>query len=493
MKALYISDNNVVINDKTTSIKDLDGFYITESTKEEIEQTLINKGYTRNIQEQSKTRNNEYFIKKNGFIKVKVGRKQVTIVNKKDYCLKSTKFNLEDFVKELNNLGINNNIGKYCIDKEREFINKKIGDLYYYKFVDEMSRGILKDEESREIYTNLANNNGGGLCICSQYGMFKDIYCYDFHSMYPSIARNYELPFGIPTLLEDCDGLVKYKGHVGFYKVTFNGDYFNDDLIRFEDGWYFENEIERALELGYDINFEKVCFWKLEKGYFDEWVDWLWDLKNNGNPIQKVIAKQGLNTTLGKLSQGARDFKEKSYRQYEFRSLVTQRYITAIGRMNISKIAQYIIDNYGSDAYLYTDTDSIHTTLTPNEFEKVCNELGFIYGEELGNISLEKSMEKVIYSSKKHYTYIDKETKEVMFVASGITSKERKEKLYEEIKGGAECKEEDLILANSTKELTFPNLKQISLLLEEVTQEVNLPNHRQLTPALLNFTMNVRD
>lgn len=144
----------------------------------------------------------------------------------------------------------------------------------------------------------------------------------------------------------------------------------------------------------YDLEFE--CGWKFKslqgifKEYIDKWIARKNDATISGNKGQRTLAKLMLNSLYGKFatSQDAQSkipfLGEDDAVHYSLGEKETKKglylpigcFITAYAREKTIRTAQaitdYSIQKYGYDAFVYSDTDSIHTLLDIKELEKFC-------------------------------------------------------------------------------------------------------------------------
>lgn len=169
----------------------------------------------------------------------------------------------------------------------------------------------------------------------------------------------------------------------------------------------------------YDLEFE--CGWKFKslqgifKEYIDKWIARKNDATITGNKGQRTLAKLMLNSLSGKLatSQDAQCkipfLGEDEAVHYSLGEKETKKglyipigcFITAYAREKTIRTAQaitdYSIQKYGYDAFVYSDTDSIHTLLDIKELEQFCE----IDNVKLRSMEIRRVCNKCkIYSSK---------------------------------------------------------------------------------------------
>ena len=237
----------------------------------------------------------------------------------------------------------------------------------------------------------------------------------DVNSLYPSVMRYESLPFGEPFFFE---GEYKEDKVYPLYIQRFTCCFkVKDGYIptiqikhsRFVDNEYIEySGIEPvALTLTnidlklffehynvWDLNFE--CGWKFKsmKGLFNEYIDKWVSIKNQAtidkNKGLRQVAKIMLNSLYGKFAtsldvQSKIPYIENGELRYRLSDKSTKKgvylpmgaFITAYARDKTIRTSQaiktYSINKYGVDKYCYSDTDSIHTTLSIEELTKFCD------------------------------------------------------------------------------------------------------------------------
>ena len=144
----------------------------------------------------------------------------------------------------------------------------------------------------------------------------------------------------------------------------------------------------------YDLKY--VAGWKFKSltGMFKDYVDKWITIKNQatieGNKGQRTLAKLMLNSLYGKFGTSL-DVQSKipylgddevihytlsEEEQKDGLYVPLASFVTAYAREKTIRTSQaiktYSIEKYGIDKYIYSDTDSIHTTLSIEELEKFC-------------------------------------------------------------------------------------------------------------------------
>lgn len=257
----------------------------------------------------------------------------------------------------------------------------------------------------------------------------KNINVLDVNSLYPSVMYFETLPFGEPIFFEGeykedkayplyivritCSFEVK-KNFIPTIQIKNSRDFIENEYLTTSYGEIVAltlTNIDLELFLKhyevYDLKY--ICGWKFrgKKGMFKDYID-KWIAKKNEGTITKnkgkrTIAKKQLNSLYGKFAttlkaQQKSPYLEDDIVKYKIEDeeekkgvyLPVGAFITAYARRKTITTSQiikeYSINKYGYDAYIYSDTDSIHTTLSIEELEKVCDiddvKLGFWANEE---------------------------------------------------------------------------------------------------------------
>lgn len=272
---------------------------------------------------------------------------------------------------------------------------------------------------------------------------------FDVNSLYPSIMYNRPLPYGIP---EPFEGKYKYDPNYPLYTQMLTCSFkVKPDKIpsiqikhsfSFEPNEYLESSDDGTgipvtlvltkpdLELFFeqydvwDLNY--VSGWKFKsavglfKDYIDYWSEQKITAKKEGNKAQYLISKLFLNSLYGKFGtnplgskkQPVLDADENMHYvilpREERKSIYVglASFVTSYGRKQIIEQSQAIRDwsekNKGFDAYVYSDTDSIHALLNEQDVQDLSNFID-IDDYKLGALKLESSFVRGKYLRQKCY------------------------------------------------------------------------------------------
>jgi len=269
----------------------------------------------------------------------------------------------------------------------------------------------------------------------------EDLYLYDVNSLYPFSMKN-EFP-DTETIQKithntDINLIRKYQG-VSYVRVK--APYMKYPILPFRDeekrlifpygtwnGFYTHNEINYAIDNGYDITPISSLYYEKTFRPFDSFVDTFYNLRKT-DPKNSTIYKLILNSLYGKWGQSWDDkfvfkpmtkikrlpdnfitekngwviLKEKGQIPY-FANPIFSVYTTAYGRILLHKLITE------SDA-LYCDTDSVITRKK------------LIDSPELGHVKLEQSIKKTILVKPKLYMYETTDNK-IKIKTKGFYSKD---------------------------------------------------------------------
>ncbi len=384
------------------------------------------------------------------------------------------KGNLQSELAEISKeefLNKKNEIIEYC--KNDVIITEKIFNEFY-NFLennDIIGLPLTPSQLSFKLYNKLNNNKIDGHLIKNDFmflesyyggrteyfyiGKFdKNVYVYDFNSLYPYVMIKYKYPieFIKSEILPDYNNFVKdiylFEG-VGIFEIEAENTFYyldNDRKIeigllpyKYKDkiiypkgkwiGIYNLNEIKFAIENGYKVKPLYIEYWMSEKlSKIEEFVNYWYEIKKQKKGLLSVIAKIVLNSLYGKFMQINQGYdirlleSEEDYFKYEqiaenvnigilrdtgFKRgrstfLSVGSYITSWARIELLKKMKEAIKKNAK--ILYCDTDSLFLD------EKV-----FIDENEIGKLKLEKQGKNINIISAKSYilNYDDNENKKI--------------------------------------------------------------------------------
>lgn len=279
----------------------------------------------------------------------------------------------------------------------------------------------------------------------------------DVNSLYPSVLYDSRLPVGEPVFFR---GKYKYDGLHDLYvqrlscefelkpgkipTIQIKGD------ADFMPNEYLKNSKNRVVVLtltnidlklffeNYDVKNPRYLngfMFRSARGifkkYIDKWTNLKIESKKNKNSSLYQISKMMLNSLYGKfglsvkcrsktpyLKDGIVKYKmgEEETRDGIYIPIAT--FVTAYARdktiRTSQKIRDYSVNMYGEDKYIYSDTDSIHTTLSKKELIKICD----IDDYRLGAWKIESEFCRAKFIRQK--TYIEEIDGELKITCAGL-------------------------------------------------------------------------
>lgn len=268
---------------------------------------------------------------------------------------------------------------------------------------------------------------------------------FDVNSLYPSILYDRNLPYGIPepfngkyeydplyplyTQMISCRFKIK-PGKIPSIQIKHTFGFMGNEYLESSDGEIVTLVLTNPdLELffeQYDVtDLTFVSGWKFKSGsgmfktYIDYWTAKKINAKKEGNKALYTIAKLFLNSLYGRFGTNPKGSRQVpvleedglyfSLMPEEERKPVyvaTASFVTAYGRKQIIEQSQAIRDwsikNKGFDAYIYSDTDSIHALLNDDDIAKLTNILD-IDDYRLGALKKESEFVRGKYLRQKCY------------------------------------------------------------------------------------------
>ena len=285
--------------------------------------------------------------------------------------------------------------------------------------------------------------------------------CIDKNSMYPSKMVQQPLPYGKPEFFEgkykQDDSMPLYiqsltckfelkKGKIPNIQLKNNLSFMpNEYLSSSKDELITVSLCNPDYELFLEnYNISDVTYhggWKFKecKGMFDDYINYWMDQKikagKEGNQPMRQIAKLMLNSLYGRFGlsilarqkfpyldeNGVVKFTLLPEEEREPVYIPVACFITSYGRVDTirtsQKIRDYSIAKYGKDAYLYSDTDSIHCTLTDEDLEELKDDI-FLDDYALGAWAKESEFDRALFIRQK--CYIEEEKGKLNVTVAGL-------------------------------------------------------------------------
>ena len=268
----------------------------------------------------------------------------------------------------------------------------------------------------------------------------------DVNSLYPSVMYEKKMPFGNPVWFEGrykkdkvydlyiqrltCSFKIK-KNKIPTIQLKNSRFFLSNEYVESTDGEIVDLVLTNIdLDLffeHYDVN--DITYWggfkfRSINGLFTEYIDKYIKIKNeatiSGNKGMRTLAKLMLNSLYGKFAlslvcknkkpflgeDGVVHYENLEEEEREGLYIPVGSFITSYAREKTIRTSQaikeYSIKNYGKDMYIYSDTDSIHTTLSIEECKKFCD----IDDVKLGYWKHEATYKKGKYIRQKTYLNI---------------------------------------------------------------------------------------
>jgi len=254
--------------------------------------------------------------------------------------------------------------------------------------------------------------------------------CYDVVSMYPYVMKNHYFPAGnviyTATWKFDLLGIYKCKVKTPEYmEYPFLPYRDKNGKLLFPLGewtdWYCSPEIQKASELGYQIEIIEGFVWSEQRkpfeNYINKWIKIKSQAKKDNDEALKYVAKLRLNGLYGKFGQRRElrkvtqdinmqmvknenvfplfeDLELYSYPVEDkkpFTYVHIASFVTCYARIRLYEIIEDVVSK-GGYVY-YCDTDSVTCDVQLEE------------SSELGGLEIEKSGEEFIFLFPKVYAY----------------------------------------------------------------------------------------
>lgn len=283
----------------------------------------------------------------------------------------------------------------------------------------------------------------------------------DVNSLYPSRMVQEYLPYGKPEYFEgkyqDDPSMPLFiqafvasfklkKGKIPNIQIKNHLSFIPNEYVESSNGKIIalslcKPDLELFLE-NYDIDYIKYqngWKFKAKKGIFDDYINhWMKEkieASKEKNASKRQIAKLMLNSLYGKFGlstkcgqkaplvdeNGVIRFVNLPPEERKPLYIPVACFITSYGRCKTIRTAQairdYSIKKYGRDAYLYSDTDSIHAMLTDADLEAL-KDIIDVDDYKLGAWSKESEFTRAIFIRQK--CYIEEIDGELNVVVAGL-------------------------------------------------------------------------
>lgn len=288
----------------------------------------------------------------------------------------------------------------------------------------------------------------GGLCLYNlqdAYRLFKNIYVYDFNSLYPSVMRNEKMPYGRCYDHQPTD-----NNYLIFYEIEVTNCYssFIPWIRNTDNRAFLDHSLHSIIYLiGEEFELFKKTYWgqyKVLKRYyfktkyvFTDYIDYWYAKKKqakiDNNKPQYALSKLMMNSLYGKFGQnnirqikylekkprsewGRENWNLQTFGKYilKHKTITTEKFyylpiacaITSYARIKMLKF--WLAHR---EHVVYGDTDSFYSTKDLN-----------IHSLELGELKFEGRLYNFQIIRKKHYQWsINKNDKKPSFQkASGF-------------------------------------------------------------------------
>lgn len=284
---------------------------------------------------------------------------------------------------------------------------------------------------------------------------------FDKNSMYPSVMVKEMLPFGLPIYY---DGKYEYDKFYPLYvqrlSCSFKLKPGKIPSIQIKNSLYFvpneyihssDDEIVTLtltsvdLELfleNYDVeHLEYICGFKFQgmRGLFDNYINYWTEqkiqAKKDNNSGMYTISKLFLNSLYGKFGLNSRAGRKAPYMDLDgivrYRRLEDDEretvyvpvasFITSYARADIirssQQVREFTLSRYGFDGYVYSDTDSIHCLVKPEDVPDLAKFLD-IDDYRLGAWKMESIFSRGKYLRQK--CYIEEIDDEIESTVAGL-------------------------------------------------------------------------
>lgn len=321
------------------------------------------------------------------------------------------KYIINDVVilRECINIAINRGMNKMTIGSNA---------LQYYK--DMVSKKGVTFEQvfpklTEDEYTFIEKAYKGG-CSMLKHTMRNKItptIVYDINNMYGSILQSKPMPYGKPIYYKGkykkddkynlfiqhitCEFAIK-ENCPPCIQIKNNPEFLSNEWVEYSLGivdLYLTNMDMKLLFDNYNIyHLKYIDGYKFMSGtkFFCEYINYWYDIKVNGNGVDKKIAKLYNNSLYGKF--GTKPLRNNVYFKLENGVLKRDKLVESKCKTIYAPVAVFTT-SYGRemiisaakktwDKFIYCDTDSLHLTSEVNNIDIDNKKLGYFKLEEKG-------------------------------------------------------------------------------------------------------------
>ena len=359
-------------------------------------------------------------------------------------------------------------IASSALNNYKEIISKNLFNHYFPVLDREIDKDLRQSYKGGFTYLNP---------IYKEKDINEDIVNLDVNSLYPYVLYEKLLPYGEPIFFEGKykDDII-YPLYIQMITCSFKIKKNKLPTIQIKDSLFFTaNEylesssdeeiclvltnidLKLFLEHYNTKNLRYECGWKFHgiKGLFTDYIEKWIKAKNEGtktgNLALRTVAKLMLNSLYGKFAttlevqskipyMGEDNILHYTLSEKEEKNgiyLPVASFVTAYAREKTIRTSQaikeYSIKKYGKDKYIYSDTDSIKTTLSVEELEKICD----IDSIKLGAWKNEGIATKGRFIRQK--CYIEQIDDKMHITCSGLPAKSYDKVNWKNFKTGFSC------------------------------------------------------
>lgn len=405
-------------------------------------------------------------------------------------------------IKIMENYELNKmTIGSCALNDYRSRMSKKMFDLLFPKLPIEVDRDIRESYRGGWTYLNPIYQNqetGPGVVL-------------DRNSMYPSVMVYEPLPYGLPVFFE---GQYQFDNHCPLFIQSFSCIFdlkpgklptiqIKNSLSFILNEW-LESSHGEIVTLNLcspdfylfmeNYNVRHLTFhggWKFQAmtgmfgDYIKYWTESKIKAKKDGNKALYLISKLMLNSLYGKMGTNPISCQKMPVLQDDMVKFVNQEpeekdplyipvasFITSYARTTMIRTSQFIreygLKKYGQDSFIYSDTDSCHCLLNPDDLKEISKFIK-IDSYELGAWDMETTFGRGKYLRQK--CYIEEIEGKVVAHVAGLPSKLAQFITFDNFRVGFTTNELDEKIRKANPKLRYKHVKG-GVILEEVEYSI---------------------